>query len=94
MYCFLQVLKSKELSSPGQRYIDSKVVKTRAEGEWLSFDVTEAVHEWLHHRGDKQCFAFILAPRPHPLTHQYFRFIPHVKPIPLTFMFCRQEPWI
>ncbi|KAM6404701.1 transforming growth factor beta-2 proprotein isoform 2-T2 [Pluvialis apricaria] len=46
-----QVLKSKELSSPGQRYIDSKVVKTRAEGEWLSFDVTEAVHEWLHHRG-------------------------------------------
>ncbi|XP_009576555.1 PREDICTED: transforming growth factor beta-2, partial [Fulmarus glacialis] len=45
-----QVLKSKELSSPGQRYIDSKVVKTRAEGEWLSFDVTEAVHEWLHHR--------------------------------------------
>ncbi|NWI84082.1 TGFB2 factor, partial [Dryoscopus gambensis] len=45
-----QVLKSKELPSPGQRYIDSKVVKTRAEGEWLSFDVTEAVHEWLHHR--------------------------------------------
>ncbi|EMP31175.1 Transforming growth factor beta-2 [Chelonia mydas] len=45
-----QVVKSKELPSPGQRYIDSKVVKTRAEGEWLSFDVTEAVHEWLHHK--------------------------------------------
>ncbi|XP_044283438.1 transforming growth factor beta-2 proprotein isoform X4 [Varanus komodoensis] len=45
-----QVLKSKDLTSPMQRYIDSKVVKTRAEGEWLSFDVTDAVHEWLHHR--------------------------------------------
>ncbi|XP_072265977.1 transforming growth factor beta-2 proprotein-like [Pyxicephalus adspersus] len=33
-----------------QRYIDSKVVKTRAEGEWLSFDVTEAIKEWLRHR--------------------------------------------
>ncbi|XP_062980143.1 transforming growth factor beta-2 proprotein [Elgaria multicarinata webbii] len=45
-----QVLKSKDLTSPMQRYIDSKVVKTRAEGEWLSFDVTDAVQEWLHHR--------------------------------------------
>lgn len=47
----LQILKSKDLTSPTQRYIDSKVVKTRAEGEWLSFDVTDAVHEWLHHKG-------------------------------------------
>lgn len=47
----LQILKSKDLTSPAQRYIDSKVVKTRAEGEWLSFDVTDAVHEWLHHKG-------------------------------------------
>lgn len=45
-----QILKSKDLTSPTQRYIDSKVVKTRAEGEWLSFDVTDAVHEWLHHK--------------------------------------------
>ncbi|XP_029449043.1 transforming growth factor beta-2 proprotein [Rhinatrema bivittatum] len=45
-----QILKSKDLTSPTQRYIDSKVVKTRAEGEWLSFDVTEAVNEWLRHR--------------------------------------------
>uniref|UniRef100_A0A452RNH7 Transforming growth factor beta n=1 Tax=Ursus americanus TaxID=9643 RepID=A0A452RNH7_URSAM len=44
------ILKSKDLTSPTQRYIDSKVVKTRAEGEWLSFDVTDAVHEWLHHK--------------------------------------------
>lgn len=49
----LQILKSKDLTSPTQRYIDSKVVKTRAEGEWLSFDVTDAVHEWLHHKGYK-----------------------------------------
>ncbi|XP_053315292.1 transforming growth factor beta-2 proprotein [Spea bombifrons] len=45
-----QILKSKDLTSPTQRYIDSKVVKTRAEGEWLSFDVTEAVTEWLRHK--------------------------------------------
>ncbi|CAH2254174.1 transforming growth factor beta-2 isoform X2 [Pelobates cultripes] len=45
-----QILKSKDLTSPTQRYIDSKVVKTRAEGEWLSFDVTEAVTDWLRHK--------------------------------------------
>ncbi|XP_041030388.1 transforming growth factor beta-2 proprotein-like [Carcharodon carcharias] len=45
-----QILKSKEPSSPSQRYIDSKVVRTRTEGEWLSFDVTETVNEWLLHR--------------------------------------------
>ncbi|XP_043917369.1 transforming growth factor beta-2 proprotein [Protopterus annectens] len=45
-----QILKSKERNSPSLRYIDSKVVKTRAEREWLSFDVTDAVSEWLHHR--------------------------------------------
>lgn len=45
-----QILKTKDVTSPMQRYIDSKVVKTRVEGEWLSFDVTDAVHEWLHHR--------------------------------------------
>ncbi|XP_054432571.1 transforming growth factor beta-2 proprotein isoform X3 [Pteronotus mesoamericanus] len=44
------ILKAKDVASPNQRYIDSKVVKTRAEGEWLSFDVTDAVHEWLHHK--------------------------------------------
>uniref|UniRef100_A0A8D0DZ04 Transforming growth factor beta n=1 Tax=Salvator merianae TaxID=96440 RepID=A0A8D0DZ04_SALMN len=45
-----QILKLKDPASPMQRYIDSKVVKTRAEGEWLTFDVTETVNEWLHHR--------------------------------------------
>nr|XP_060610236.1 transforming growth factor beta-2 proprotein [Anolis sagrei ordinatus] len=45
-----QVLKNKDPASPMQRYIDSKVVKTDAEGEWLSFDVTDTVQEWLHHR--------------------------------------------
>lgn len=45
-----QILKNKEVSSPSHRYIDSKVVRTRTEGEWLSFDVTETVHEWLRYR--------------------------------------------
>ncbi|XP_005998999.1 transforming growth factor beta-2 proprotein isoform X2 [Latimeria chalumnae] len=46
-----QILKFKALTTPTQRYIDSKVVKTRTEGEWLSFDVTDAVSEWLNHKG-------------------------------------------
>ena len=49
---FLQILGHKDLTSPTQRYIDSKVVRTQTEGEWLSFDVTEAVSEWLNHRGE------------------------------------------
>lgn len=47
-----QILGHKDLTSPTQRYIDSKVVRTQTEGEWLSFDVTEAVSEWLNHRGE------------------------------------------
>lgn len=49
---FFQILGHKDLTSPAQRYIDSKVVRTQIEGEWLSFDVTEAVSEWLNHRGE------------------------------------------
>uniref|UniRef100_UPI00398E4639 transforming growth factor beta-2 proprotein-like n=1 Tax=Pristiophorus japonicus TaxID=55135 RepID=UPI00398E4639 len=45
-----QVLKAKDPASPSQRYIDSKVVWPRTAGEWLSFDVTETVTEWLLHR--------------------------------------------
>ncbi|XP_007902706.1 transforming growth factor beta-2 proprotein [Callorhinchus milii] len=55
-----QVLKSKEPSSPAQRYIDSKVVRTRTEGEWLSFDVTETVNEWLLHRDRNNGFKISL----------------------------------
>ncbi|XP_066552399.1 transforming growth factor beta-2 proprotein [Amia ocellicauda] len=55
-----QVLGHKDLTSPNQRYIDSKVVKTRTEGEWLSFDVTEAVSEWLQHRDRNNGFKISL----------------------------------
>lgn len=47
-----QILGHKDFASPSQRYIDSKVVRTQTEGEWLTFDVTEAVSEWLNHRGE------------------------------------------
>lgn len=50
-----QVLGHKDFASPTQRYIDSKVVRTQTEGEWLTFDVTEAVSEWLNHRGASIC---------------------------------------
>ncbi|ROL33003.1 Transforming growth factor beta-2 [Anabarilius grahami] len=55
-----QILGHKELTSPTQRYIDSKVVRTRMEGEWLSFDVTEAVSEWLLHRDRNNGFKISL----------------------------------
>ncbi|KAF7230488.1 transforming growth factor beta-3 proprotein [Nothobranchius furzeri] len=34
-----------------QRYIGAKVVLTRSSPEWVSFDVTETVREWLINRG-------------------------------------------
>ncbi|XP_027005238.1 transforming growth factor beta-2 proprotein [Tachysurus fulvidraco] len=55
-----QILGHKDLASPTQRYIDSKVVRTRTEGEWLSFDVTEAVSEWLLHRDRNNGFKISL----------------------------------
>ncbi|KAM9743169.1 transforming growth factor beta-2 proprotein [Menidia menidia] len=55
-----QILGRKDLTSPTQRYIDSKVVRTQAEGEWLSFDVTEAVSEWLNHRDRNSGFKISL----------------------------------
>ncbi|KAJ8356908.1 hypothetical protein SKAU_G00197020 [Synaphobranchus kaupii] len=55
-----QILGHKDLTSPSQRYIDSKVVRTRTEGEWLSFDVTEAVSEWLLHRDRNNGFKISL----------------------------------
>ncbi|XP_060679552.1 transforming growth factor beta-2 proprotein-like, partial [Hemiscyllium ocellatum] len=45
-----QVLKARDPASPAQRYIDSRVVRPRSAGEWLTFDVTETVSEWLLHR--------------------------------------------
>uniref|UniRef100_UPI00358E554F transforming growth factor beta-2 proprotein n=1 Tax=Myxine glutinosa TaxID=7769 RepID=UPI00358E554F len=45
-----QVLQQKHPGSPSQRYIASKVVRVKAKDEWLSFDVTDTVAEWLAHR--------------------------------------------
>ncbi|XP_032803552.1 transforming growth factor beta-2 proprotein [Petromyzon marinus] len=45
-----QILKSKDPWAPSQRYITSRVVRPRAEAEWLSFDVTDTVGEWLRRR--------------------------------------------
>ncbi|XP_067877734.1 transforming growth factor beta-2 proprotein-like [Heterodontus francisci] len=51
-----QVLKARDPASPAQRYIDSRVVRPRSVGEWLTFDVTETVSEWLLHRDRNQGF--------------------------------------
>ncbi|XP_028660291.1 transforming growth factor beta-2 proprotein [Erpetoichthys calabaricus] len=45
-----QLLKARDPTSPSQRYIDSRNVRPRTKGEWLSFDVTETVSDWLSHR--------------------------------------------
>ncbi|XP_003965777.1 transforming growth factor beta-2 proprotein [Takifugu rubripes] len=55
-----QILGHKDFTSPTQRYIDSRVVRTQTEGEWLTFDVTEAVSEWLNHRGRNSGFKLSL----------------------------------
>ncbi|XP_048475589.1 transforming growth factor beta-2 proprotein [Rhincodon typus] len=49
-----QVLKARDPASPAQRYIDSRVVRPQSAGEWLTFDVTETVSEWLLHRDRNQ----------------------------------------
>ncbi|XP_069749999.1 transforming growth factor beta-2 proprotein-like [Narcine bancroftii] len=49
-----QVLKGRDPASPAQRYVESRVVRPRAAGEWLSFDVTQTVSEWLLHRDKNQ----------------------------------------
>uniref|UniRef100_A0A3B4F051 Transforming growth factor beta n=1 Tax=Pundamilia nyererei TaxID=303518 RepID=A0A3B4F051_9CICH len=54
------ILGYKDVTSPTQRYIDSKVIRTQTEGEWLSFDVTEAVSEWLNHRDRNSGFKISL----------------------------------
>ncbi|KAJ8331970.1 hypothetical protein SKAU_G00430490 [Synaphobranchus kaupii] len=45
-----QLLKSRDAAAPSQRYIDSRTVRPRAKGAWLSVDITETVQEWLTHR--------------------------------------------
>ncbi|KAJ8405140.1 hypothetical protein AAFF_G00321310 [Aldrovandia affinis] len=45
-----QLLKSRDATAPSQRYIDSRTVRPRAKGAWLSVDITDTVKEWLTHR--------------------------------------------
>ncbi|XP_043929802.1 transforming growth factor beta-3 proprotein isoform X2 [Protopterus annectens] len=45
-----QVLRENNYIS-NQRYISGRNVLTKGENEWISFDVTETVREWLMHRG-------------------------------------------
>ena len=40
-----------------QRYIGGKNVLTKGTPEWISFDVTETVREWLMYRGKRPALA-------------------------------------
>ncbi|CAB1325067.1 unnamed protein product [Coregonus sp. 'balchen'] len=44
------VIKPEEPTGPSQRYIDSRTVRPRTKGAWLSVDVTDTVKDWLAHR--------------------------------------------
>lgn len=46
----LQILRPDEHIAK-QRYIGGKNLPTRGTAEWLSFDVTDTVREWLLRRG-------------------------------------------
>ncbi|KAL0973886.1 hypothetical protein UPYG_G00212420 [Umbra pygmaea] len=45
-----QVMKPEEPTGPSQRYIDSRTVRPRTKGAWLSVDVTDTVKDWLAHK--------------------------------------------
>lgn len=55
----LQILRPDEHIAK-QRYIGGKNLPTRGTAEWLSFDVTDTVREWLLRRGR------LLPPTPTP----------------------------
>lgn len=37
-----------------RRYIDGKNVQTKGTAEWITFDVTETIKDWLLHPGKRQ----------------------------------------
>lgn len=49
-FSVLQILRKDEHIAK-QRYIGGKNLPTRGTAEWLSFDVTDTVREWLSRRG-------------------------------------------
>lgn len=59
-HLFSQILK-KDDPRAKQRYIGGKNVLTKGTDEWVSFDVTETVREWLMYRRewDKSIFSYI-----------------------------------
>ncbi|XP_028822701.1 transforming growth factor beta-2 proprotein isoform X2 [Denticeps clupeoides] len=46
----VEVYQADDEAAPTQRYIDSRTVRPREKGAWLSVDVTDTVKEWLSHR--------------------------------------------
>lgn len=61
--CVSQIVRPNEHIRK-QRYIAAKNVLTKGSAEWVSFDVTETVREWLMNRGETEltvvCFNITL----------------------------------
>lgn len=51
--CVSQIVRPNEHIRK-QRYIAAKNVLTKGSAEWVSFDVTETVREWLMNRGETE----------------------------------------
>lgn len=66
-HLFSQILQKDDLKAK-QRYIGGKNVGTKGTPEWISFDVTETVREWLMYRREWD------APSPFsfPSSHSHF----------------------
>lgn len=50
LLCDCQILRKEEHIAK-QRYIAGRNVLTKGTPEWVSFDVTETIREWLMYRG-------------------------------------------
>lgn len=70
-HLFSQILK-KDDPRAKQRYIGGKNVLTKGTNEWVSFDVTETVREWLMYRREWDTSIFSLH-RPLLLTTDWFQ---------------------
>ncbi|XP_044304317.1 transforming growth factor beta-2 proprotein-like [Varanus komodoensis] len=45
-----QVVRAREPSAPTQRYVESQTLRPMDRAEWVSFDVTETISQWLDKR--------------------------------------------
>ncbi|XP_078389423.1 transforming growth factor beta-1 proprotein-like isoform X2 [Cetorhinus maximus] len=58
-----------QVSSNGNTYLDNRLLKTKANEEWISFDVTQTVKEWLLNKEPLRGDMYTLAKRNRKIAH-------------------------